>query len=195
MRALGNDMVDFKRSDQSLVVGHSTRDLERLVLGNKTLYKESALCRLREQRYSERKKSRKSLRTVDQKPAHRMNQSGTMTSTQIESHSHAGSGTDTELTSMEMSPAEREFMSGNAGKLDLVDEQLESSPINVRPSEEREKRMGNLKKAHPQNLRCEGCGHSIDFAVDYDHIITYRVPILEEDEDRYFYFHDTFCVV
>merc|ERR1712194_702011 len=72
-------------------------------------------------------------------------------------------------------------------------EQLESSPINVQKSTTEDKR-GYLKKAHPQGIRCEGCGHTVDFSVDYDHMICYRVPLLEGDDDRVFYFHDTFCV-
>ena len=49
-----------------------------------------------------------------------------------------------------------------------------------------------LKKAHPDNIKCEGCGNLINFVDDYDQIICYKCPIMK---DQMFYFHDTFCVV
>ena len=202
LKALGNSTVKFKKSDQSLLVESNSRDLERLVLGNKSLYKESGLCRIREERYRNKKKNRKSKRDDEngnKSGSHRAASSSTLTSTRVSSHSAAGSGdsqTDTEMATME----QHHRFNSSVRKLDLVDEQLEaaaeSQPINTKSDEDRARK---LKKAHPQDARCEGCGNPIDFAADYDHIIVYSVGIFEGDKEAeergYFYFHDTFCIV
>merc|ERR1719206_1208946 len=54
-------------------------------------------------------------------------------------------------------------------------------------------KLKELKKAHPTDIRCEGCGNLIDFVQDYEHVTCYYVPIKDEEE-QLFYFHDSYCV-
>eukprot|EP01084_Bolivina_argentea_P079702 144514_1 len=138
--------------------------LESLIFCNREYYRDSAICRHRETKFTENKAKSSAVALLGNATRLVRPKSEDMMKEQI-----------TNNAKMKINPNAQEMTELDYHKLGG------NTPKPTAPS----------KKGHPNNICCEGCGNPIKFADDYERIIVYTVPI---KQNALFYFHDTFCV-
>eukprot|EP01083_Nonionella_stella_P061283 159736_1 len=142
--------------------------LESLIFCNREYYRDSAICRHRETKFTENKAKSSAVALLGNATRLVRPKSEDMMKEQI-----------TNNAKMKINPNAQEMTELDYHK--LGGNTPAATPKPTAPS----------KKGHPNNICCEGCGNPIKFADDYERIIVYTVPI---KQNALFYFHDTFCV-
>ncbi len=150
------------------------QDLESMIFGGRMSYKDTRICKRREKQYLDSKSKKKYLHKENPKTT---NETNKQMQQSIENN---------EPQTAELVPINSE----NENKQNTSN-QTELMPISNK-SDPRNKSVMDLKKAHPHDIKCEGCGNPISFITEYDNIICYKVPI---KHNKLFYCHDSFCVV
>eukprot|EP00483_Globobulimina_turgida_P005505 UN05515 len=163
------DIPEPKPANNDMFGENVSKDLEAMIFSGRKLYKDTATCKKLERKYLHSKKKKISIMGVKKlSPVLKAGKPQDKMEKQIDINNvttgaDTGAGTN-DVSTAELTAVKRELSGGS----------------------------GELGKAHPHDIKCEGCGNLISFVAEYNNVICYKVPI---KTNQLFYFHDTFCVV